>query len=184
MRDLWRDVRKGVSQLKRATAIMTVRCKPYLSGWFPNGITDISATFRIQPLVICSHRLFSGLAIDSVPIRDLASLSTILSDGVVQVGTIQTGTTVSLNRFRLRDHERASQDDLDDYLSVDSRYFRMFRQQMRTVRVRRGVAGGAVEKDTFSFQADPESIERGLEQLGARRLTADQVEIGPTVENQ
>jgi hypothetical protein len=83
LRDLWRDINHGVHQLKLATEILDERLHSYLAGLFPGTTKAQSEGLRLQPCVLCSHRVFSGLAIDNVPIRDWASLALICGDAVV-----------------------------------------------------------------------------------------------------
>ena len=86
LRDLWRDIDHGVHQLKLAMEILGVRRQSYLAGLFPGTTKTQAARLRIQPCVLCSHRVFSGLSLDGIPVRDFASLALICGDGIVGMG--------------------------------------------------------------------------------------------------
>jgi hypothetical protein len=72
MRDVWEDIEKGARQLARARAALLDpgRRQSYLAGWFPGSKTPANADMRIVTCVISSHRIFSGLEIEGVAVRD------------------------------------------------------------------------------------------------------------------
>ena len=84
----------------------------------------------MQPCVLCSYRVFSGVPIDGIPIRDFASLALICSDGIVGMGVEDDSGHVVMQRYRLLARENATDEDFDDYLSDRSRFFKMFRPFM------------------------------------------------------
>ena len=75
-------INHGVHQLTLAMKILDVRLQSDLAGLFPGTEKAQSARLRIQPCMLCSHRVFSGLSLDGIPVRDFASLAPICGDGI------------------------------------------------------------------------------------------------------
>ena len=82
----------------------------------------------MRPLL---DRVFSGLVIDGIPIRDWASLALICGDAVVGMGEDDGSGDVVMQRYRLRGNEQVTQKDFDEYLCDASRFFATFRPFMR-----------------------------------------------------
>ena len=89
-----------------------------------------AARLRIQPCVLCSHRVFSGLSLDGIPVRDFASLALICGDGIVGMGGEDDSGQVVMQRYRLRANENATEEDFNEYLTERSRFFEMFQPFM------------------------------------------------------
>jgi hypothetical protein len=109
----------------------------------------------------------SGLAIDAIPIRDLASFNFVLGDATVELGSTVDADQVLVRRFRFRENEAVTQTDLDDYLRDDSRYFRMFRPFIRSVDMMSRLLGGevTVARGSFVHQATEEQLLEHLKSL-------------------
>ncbi len=103
LRDSWEDIEKGISQLKRAAAALGDRGKAqsYLAGWFPGTRIRTHQQLEVTTCVLSSHRIFSGLTLGRVAIRDYASLAMLLQDGIVSMGLSQEGSETILHRFRV-----------------------------------------------------------------------------------
>jgi hypothetical protein len=180
MRDLWRDIQKGISQLEVALAILSVRLADYLAGWFPGTARDMARHVRIRPVVLCSHRVFSGLTLRGIPVRDYASLGHVLGDGIVRTGTPKDDKTVEVIRYRLRAAEDPSPADLDNYLGGQSTFFRMFEPFMRPYTAIDYVRDKVIlAQESFVYQLNDEAWQANLESLGAHRLPDEEVTIGP-----
>ncbi len=157
MRNVWEDVEKGVRQLETALRLLAdrARLRDYLTGWFP-GVTDRdTADVSIVPCVICSHRIFGGLCHAGVPIRDFSSLAKLTQDGVVGLGAM-SDTELVLHRFRVTRREKFSAEDLDDYLSADSKFFAMFAPFMHPVSRLARCADVSVARETYVYEVDSE----------------------------
>jgi hypothetical protein len=182
LRDPWMDVKKGVAQLERATEILREKGPDaYVLNWFPGVKAADARKLKVRCCVLCSHRVFSGLEIRGIPVRDLLSLNLVLGDAKVFKG--QTGRdegVVDVTPYRLRAAEDATVADLDDYLGADSRYFSMFRPFMRRIcRIEFRSASLVLTRESFVYQVTEGEWERHLESLGAQRLPGEAVVTGP-----
>lgn len=173
LRDLWRDINHGADQLKRAMGILRERLHDYMAGWFPGTKKRQTSDLRIQPCVLCSHRALSGLSIDGIPIRDFASLTLVLGDAIVGVGSEDESGELVMQRYRLRETRTATQRDLDEYLSDGSRFFQMFEPFMREFSRRERLMDGdfTLVHRTFAFAVSQEEWVRHVEGLGAIRVS-------------
>jgi len=181
MRDLWGDIQKGVAQLEVACEILRERLVDYLAGWFPGTDRAVASHVRLKPCVLCSHRVFSGLAIRGVPVRDHASLSLTLGDATVHMGMRNENNEVRLMRYRLRTSDQPTLEDLDNYLSTDATFFRMFRPHMQPYsHLDRLDDSVVLARNTFVYQVSQEAWQARLDEIGAQRLADETVTVGPT----
>jgi hypothetical protein len=176
MRDIWEEIENGVRQLQ--TALRTLadsdRLHNYLTGWFPGTKKQQTRNLRILPCVLCSHRIFSGLAYENIPIRDFASLALLADNGVVRVGVLNPDGESILVRHRLTSEGGFSSTDLEDYLSSESKYFKMFRPFMRPLSRLQRVGHVTVARDTYAYEFDSEDYLSHLEAIGCARLPDEQ----------
>ncbi len=179
LRDLWRDINRGVDQLKVATAILKSRLPDYLAGLFPGTTRARSERLRIQPCILTSHRVFSGLAIDGIPIRDWASLALICGDAVVGMGTADGSGQVVMQRYRLRANEQFTQSDLDEYLSESSRFFATFEPFMRECDRLDRLFGGSLmlAYNTYVYGVSQDEWAAHLDRIGCVQVSEERVSI-------
>lgn len=181
MRDMWEDIERGSEQLKLAEEILTDSSKrqSYLAGWFPGTRQADTLNLRIQPCILCSHREFSGLDYEGIPIRDFSSLSLLFGDGLVGMGTMSRNGKVTMYRHRIVGENGPTQLDLDDYLSVKSKYFAIWRPFMQTVTTHRTLAEGNItlETETFKFEMDLDQWLRHLDILGFARQPIEKHDV-------
>lgn len=132
-RDIWRDILKGASQMRIAKEILNnpLTRQSYLAGWFPGASVRESADMNIRTCVLCSHRLFAGISIEGVPVRDFYSFSSVMTEHVMSFGMAEPDQEGTRVRYSIAQDGKFSQADLDDYLEDSSRYFRMFAANMR-----------------------------------------------------
>jgi hypothetical protein len=176
MRDIWEEVEKGIRQLRIAlnTLADPERLHDYLTGWFPGTKRRETEKLRIVPCVLTSHRIFSGLTQEGIPIRDFASLTLIASDGVVRMGILNPNGDTTLIKHRLTNESGLSAADVDDYLSSDSRYFKMFRPFMRPLSRFQWLGHVTVARDTYAYEVDSDEYLAHLETIGCVRLPDEQ----------
>lgn len=181
LRDLWRDIQKGVDQLEAAMDILSGTLADYLAGWFPGTPRIAAEGVKLKPCVLCSHRVFAGLSVRGVPVRDYASFSLTLDKGTVNMGRREEAdNTVRLVRYRLRAGDRATLEDLDNYLSPDATFFKMFRPGMKEyTRVDRLTDSVMLARDSFVYQVSDDSWRAALEGIGAVRLEDEILRVGP-----
>ena len=181
IRDLWRDINKGVAQVERAAKILRERVADYLSGWFPGTDKSVAERVRLSTCVLCSHRVFSGLRLRGVPVRDYASLALTLGDATVSMGYSEDGTHMVLERYRLRDTNAVTPTDLDNYLSDEAIFFRFFRPFMRPyTSIDRLSESVTIAQESFVYAMELDEWKSRLEQLGAVRLANETMTLGPT----
>ncbi|MXY25400.1 MAG: hypothetical protein F4Y45_12910 [Acidobacteria bacterium] len=179
LRDLWRDINHGAHQLKVAMRILSARLASYLAGLFPGTTKRHIAGLRIRPCVLCSHRVFSGMTVDGIPVRDFASLALVCEDGIVGMGGENDSGEVVIQRFRLRATEKATREDFDEYLTERSRYFEMFRPFMREHDVVYRLFGGALvlAYNSFVHVVSQEEWAAHLERTGATAVSAERLPV-------
>ena len=173
LRDLWRDINHGADQLKRAMRILRERLHDYIAGWFPGTKKRQTSELRIQPCVLCSHRALSGFSIDGIPIRDFASLTLVLGDAIVGMGSEDESGELVMQRYRLRETRTATQRDFDEYLSDGSRFFQMFKPFMREFSRRERLMDGdfTLLHRTFALAVSQEEWASHVEGLGGIRVS-------------
>jgi hypothetical protein len=179
LRDPWQDIGHGVRQLKLATAILSERLHEYLAGLFPGTRKEQSQRLQIRSCVLCSHRVFSGLEIEGIPIRDLASLGLILGDAVVAMGSKDESGQVVMQRYRLRASEQPTEEDLDEFLGDKSRFFATFRPFMLEYDRLDRLFGGSVvvAYNTYVHAATQANWATHLEEIGCVRLDDERLSI-------
>jgi hypothetical protein len=169
MRDLWEDIERGSEQLKLAEEILTDASKrqSYLASWFPGTKQSDTLNLRIQSCILCSHREFSGLDYEGIPIRDFSSLSLLFGEGLVGMGTMSENGEVTMYQHRIVGENGPTQLDLDDYLSVNSKYFAIWQPFMQAETTHRTLAEGHItlESKTFKFEIDLHQWLRHLDSL-------------------
>lgn len=169
MRDIWEDIERGSEQLKLAEEILTDASKrqSYLASWFRGTKQTDTLNLRIQLCILCSHREFSGLDYEGIPIRDFSSLSLLFGDGLVGMGTMSENGEVTMCRHKIVGENGPTQLDLDDYLSVNSKYFAIWRPFMQAETTNRTLAEGHItlESETFKFEIDLHQWLRHLDSL-------------------
>lgn len=172
MRDLWRDISKGISQVKRARQILgdQERRRTYLRAWFPKIDPATISSIQIVGSVLSSHRLFSGLTIDSILIRDFASLSRCIEEGTVGFGHENEDGKLEMTRYRLWRGEALSSQELANYFSEASILHRMFGLPMKRQHVWQHFNGLTLVRDTFAYDFDSEEWQAAMEAMGCERL--------------
>ena len=169
-RDVWEDIENGALQLRRACEALSepTKLRDYLAGWFPG--RKLLGKLRLSPCILSSHRIFSGMHYSGIPVRDYASLSGLLEGGVISIATGEDPSDTLVQRFQLTAGDRVSAKDLDDYLSPNSKYFKMFAPFMRQVSRIVALKGFAIAYETYVYQMDLNDWMENLERMGARRL--------------
>jgi len=124
---------------------------------------------EIVPCILCSHRIFAGMSHEGIPIRDFSSLAKLTGDGVVGLGTIENDESVS-HRFRVLVGEKFSAADLDDYVSADSKFFKMFARFMHPVSRLIRCGSVTVARETYLYEVDTEEWIAHMDSLGFARL--------------
>jgi hypothetical protein len=172
MRDLWRDIAKGISQVNRARQILEdqERRRTYLRAWFPKIDPTTIGSIHIVGSVLSSHRLFSGLTIDGIPIRDFASLSRCVEEGTVGIGHENEDGKLEMTRYRFWRGETLSSHELANYFSEASILHRMFGSSMKRQHVRQHFDGLTLVRDTFAYDFDSEEWQETMEAMGCSRL--------------
>jgi hypothetical protein len=171
MRDIWEDIEKATRQLQRAMRLLAdpARLLSYLTGWFPGITREDTTNIRIVPCVLCSHRIFAGMSHEDIPIRDFSSLAKLTGDGIVGVGIIENDESVS-HRFRVLGEEKFSAKDLDDYVSADPKFFKMFVRFMHPVSRLIRCDSVTVARETYVYEVDTDEWIEHMSSLGFLRL--------------
>jgi hypothetical protein len=170
-RDLWEDIEDGVNQLSIARAILQDkgRMTDFLAGWFPRVNRKRVQSLKIRYCVLSSHRLFSGLQEGEIAMRDFASLSRLLGDGVVGMG-LATADGVLMSEFSLWRSETFTVEDLACYLSPNSVFHRSFDPFLVPfVRLHR-FGEVVIALETFIHTSSLEEWNERMSALGCRRL--------------
>jgi hypothetical protein len=180
-RDIVEDMEKGTKQLALARAALSseVAQRRYLNQWFPDLKTARYTDLPISAAVLCSQRVLSGIEWNGIPVRDYASLSRLIDDGTVAVTNLIDETGITMARFSLVDEAGFSSDDLDDYLSRESRYFGLYKRFMRPVCRLQRLRNVTLAQESYLFEAAPDELQHYLEEIGARRLPDERHEMKP-----
>jgi len=170
-RDLWEDIEDGVSQLSVAKAIFEDknRMTDFLAGWFPGVNRERVEGLTVKYCVLSSHRLFSGLQIGDVVIRDLASLSRLLNDGVIGMA-LATEEGRQMSEFSIWKGETFSVEELLGYLSLDSVFHRSFDPFLVPFLRYRRFGRVVMARETILHTSSLEEWVEHMTALGCRRL--------------
>ncbi len=125
---------KGVEQTKRAISLLKhdPQLGRKLERWFPGSrVPDVSA-LQFVGAVVTSNRMFTGLELDDIPIRDFFSFATTIESGCICVGDLR-GTTAIQHKIRYWRGADFSVDDLIGYLHPDGRYWSLRGLSIREV---------------------------------------------------
>ena len=192
LRDIWQDIQKGVSQQLLAKDILSdpIIRQNYLAGWFPGLSPDQSNDIEIKMCVISSDRVFGGMTLDDVPVRDFPSFSAILGEHIASFSVIDRHEDATFIRYSLVGKDGFSHEDLDDYLSTNSKYFNMFQKNMIPIGMLEHLIPGNVTlcRETFTFSEDLDSKMEDrinlMDSLGFQRLPdlKKKIEMPMTVE--
>lgn len=181
MRDSWEDIERAAEQLSLAMAILSEPQKrqSYLAGWFPGTKVANTAKVRIQPCILCSHREFSGLQYEGIPVRDFASLKLLFGDASVGMGSVDDAGDVTMYRYRIIKEGGPTQVDLDNYLSVEADYFKIYQRFMQPVTRIRSIADGEVSIATETFRLEMELGQwiAHLDQLGFTKEVVEHKDV-------
>lgn len=172
MRDIWEDIEKAVRQLNSALRVLgdPKRLHNYLTGWFPGLTSADTRDLQIITCVMCSHRIFAGMTYEGIPIRDFSSLAKLTQDGFVGMGNISENGELLLHRYRLTKNDKFSRDDLEDYLSPDSRFFKLFKPFLYPVTRIVRCDAATVARETYVYEVDTEEWVANVDSLGLPRL--------------
>ncbi|HEX6903308.1 MAG TPA: nuclease-related domain-containing protein [Thermoanaerobaculia bacterium] len=172
VRDAWEDIEKGIRQLQFAASVLADpnRCRAYLAGWFPNRQRPHPTSVRVVPCAISSHRVFSGIHHNGVAIRDYASLSHLATEGIAFMGPVEEDGSTLLRRFRITEAAGFSAADLLNYLSPESRYFKVFAGFMRPVSRLFRVGSLTIAHETYVWHLCVDEWIKYMEATGFHRL--------------
>jgi hypothetical protein len=181
MRDVWEDIERAAEQLAVAMTILNEPHKrqDYLAGWFPGTKIDDTAGIRIQPCILSSHREFSGLEYEGIPVRDFSSLSLLFGDASVGMGSLDENGTVNMYRYKIIKDGGPTQADLDNYLSAEASYFKTYEPFMQPVTRIKSLAEGKVRlaSETFRLELELGQWMEHLDQLGFEKEPVERKEL-------
>jgi hypothetical protein len=171
MRDLWEEIETGTEQLRIAIKALSdpSRLLSYLAGWFPGTRRRDVLNLTIKPCVLCSHRIFSGMELNGIPIRDVASLPRLVDDGVIGFGHADKKGQSIMYRFRVTPVSGFSASELDDYLSAESKYFKMFAPFMTLLCRFEKLGSVTMARETYAYEVDSDAWLAHMESLGFAR---------------
>jgi hypothetical protein len=172
MRDLWEDIEKGARQLKVAMEILSDRERllNFLAGWFPGTKRNQVLNLTIRPCVLCSHRIFSGIEHDGIPVRDSGALLKLVEDGTVAMGWVDESGESIMYRYRVCAAGGFSSPDLGDFLSPESKFFKMFSPFMHPVSRFKKLGTITLASETYMYEVGLPEWMAHLESLGCTRL--------------
>jgi hypothetical protein len=88
-------------------------------------------------------------------------------------------TGITMARFSLVGDTGFSSEDLDDYLSRESRYFGLYRRFMRPVCRLQRLRILTLAHDSYVFDFASDEWQQYMEEIGARRLPDERHEMKP-----
>ena len=180
-RDIVEDIEKGTRQLALARAALSSggAQRRYLDQWFPDLDAPQDIDLPISTAILCSQRVLCGIEWNGIPVRDYASLSKLIDDGTVAMTNLIDETGITTARFSLLDESGFSSDDLDDYLSSESRYFGLYKRFMRPLCRLQRLRNLTFGQDSYVFEVASDEWQQYLEEIGARRLPDERHEMRP-----
>jgi hypothetical protein len=176
LRDLWQDVEKAAEQLQSAIETLsdTNKLGDYLAGWFPGTKRNFLKDLKIQPCILCSHFVFSGLVYRGIPVRDFTSFSLLVDAGSFGMEIPENDETI-VHRYRATSADRFTISDFDNYLGPDPRYFCTYRPFMTSfTEINRLVDSNVtLANETYVYEADPQDWLTHIDSLGFARMPVE-----------
>jgi hypothetical protein len=181
MRDLWEDIEKGCRQLSTAMEILQDRdcLLDFLAGWFPGTTRRDIVGLTVSPCVLCSHRIYSGIYFEGIPVRDFSSLDMLAERGTVGIGWVDENHESVTYNYRIISESGFGSADLTEYLSAESRFFKMFAPFMRQVSRFEVVANITMASETYRYETSLGELLAHLEALGLVRLPEVRIKLTP-----
>lgn len=123
-RDLLEDVKTGAAQLLRAQQALPLdpALRNRLKQWFPDAEIGALNEWRYVPCVVTATRMFSGIELTGIPVRDIFSLENVLLRGSLEIIAAGAGDLM-LRQYSFWRGEKFSPDDLEDYLRIGGLYW-------------------------------------------------------------
>jgi hypothetical protein len=179
IREIWEQIEKGTHQLHTALRVLAdpERLQSYIAGWFPGTKAYETKAIVKRSCVLCSHRIFSGMSHNQISVRDFASLSKVVSDGVVGMTALYPDGDPIKYSFRITGENGFSCDDFDDYLSENSRYFKLISAFMHPVSRFERLGDVTIARQTYVFDAELHDWIEYAESLGFVRLPDERVRL-------
>ena len=179
MRDLWEEIEQGVLQLERAKQILidAKKRQSYLTNWFPGVTERYTSDVEVVPCVLTSHRIFSGMHHKGIPIRDFSALALMLDNGIVGFGSMDENGHSFMYQHRIVNEKGFCAEDLDDFLSNDSRYFRIYSASSRPFWKLEKFGNVTLARDTYMHDFDSDEWLANMEKLGYERLPDKQEKV-------
>jgi hypothetical protein len=178
IRNIWSDIRKGIAQQLIAKEILSdqkIR-QDYLTGWFPGTTAEETVDINIKTCVITSNRIFGGMNLEGVPVRDFPSFMAIMTEHITSFSIVEPNKETRFIRYSLVDPNGFTEEDLDEFLSSDSKFFKIFHENMASVTLLEELIPKKIilAKETFLYSATYESpfddyISK-MDKLGFHRL--------------
>lgn len=128
-RDVWRDIERAVDQILLAEKILSndPNLGQRLHSWFPDVPRGKLHVSRIISVVLMSTRMWSGMHLRGVPVRDIHSLRRVFSSDRFGIPVNRDRSEHEFERFGAPGPVPIELSELDDYLSPKSRYWSLRR---------------------------------------------------------
>jgi hypothetical protein len=130
-RDLWNDIEGAAQQVTLARKILLAdKSREHrIRQWFPRLIARRTPVTRIIPVIVMSTKMWSGLCVDGIPIRDIHSLRRILRRDHWGVAHNEDLRPFEFAGFSLPGKGPISAAEIDDYLNSNGPYW-LFRRAL------------------------------------------------------
>jgi hypothetical protein len=127
-RDVWRDIERATEQLLLAQTILSADPGLHnrLQSWFTTVPPEQIRVKRVVLVVMTSTRMWSGMSVAGIPVRDVHSLQRMLRGDRFGVPT-RGEQEWEFERFGLPVSQPLGRAELDDYLAPIGRYWSLRR---------------------------------------------------------
>jgi hypothetical protein len=176
-RDVWRDIEHAVEQLTRAERILSndPNLEHRLRTWFPSVPKESLRVDRIVPVVMLSTRMWSGMHLDGIAVRDIHSLMRVFAGDRFGIPVDRDNNPYEFERFGMPVTPPIGMSELDDYLAPTSRYWSLRRAWNTPLSVVHARDRDLViaHETTFAGPYDydglvPDALAHGYQSLGRR----------------
>lgn len=178
--EVWSDVEHAAEQLTKCGRLIDqIGLQQIVSRWFP-GMT----ARRVLPVVLTSTRLFCGLHLAGIPVRDWHTLSNALRGAIVEVGLRgETPGSIRAKRWSCLTSETFSDEDLLDYLGPQSKLIAaqdMLLEPCSRIDIPRMDGFPMLVRETYTANPslDPSVYVRRYAELGLREIGEKEYKLG------
>jgi len=114
---------------------------------------------------------------EGIPVRDFPSLAKLADDGIVGLGRVDENGESLMHRYRITSEGGFSSADLDDYLSAESKFFKMFTPFMHPVSRFERFGNVTIAAETYVYELELRQWFVSMQEVGFARQPDERTKL-------